>query len=504
MLTILAVIPVVVSSLPQCECYSKDIYRCSHLPANTTLIPFIPECRNKYNTLIITNSNIRVLSGQMFNLLPFRRGVQKLYLTRNQIKVINEDAFKNFTNLTELDLSHNVLNESQIVKSVCLNATLKRLHLDENPIEEMSSETFNCPVQAISILSLQILTITGCGIRNIAENTFFDFEKLTDLDLDRNKLTNLKLLEPLSGLRNLSLAYNNIQDVSIFNRSANNSLVSLCLDGNPVTMPKTGFLSSLQQLQCLSMQNMPKMAALPPLNLKALQTLQIGGNKFSVRDTDAFQNIRGLRTLNMTGVNLGDMSDKKLEKLFNPLANLTTLVLTNTTLKEKVGNTFKSKPHLTYLDVSQNHISDMSNSFRISHRIDTLLLNKNNIRFVDPKDLPQNISQKLDLSGNPFDCTCALAPFRVDYIPKHKDIIDIYSTNTYFCNGPRGFREKPLKDYNPTYIECHGFNRVVITALVLCVVLIFITCVIVVIYSNKQRISKYLQARKLKYQYSKI
>ena len=516
-LVILLVIP---DTSGKCEC-SKCVYLCRNLDSYTKQIPFVDIkhcCNNMTNIskLNVSRSHITVLPGKLFSRLPFTRYVTELFLAGNNISEIRNGVFKNFTMMVKLDLAHNQLKEHQIVNTVCLRAPLQHLHLDWNPIGNISSATFNCTssntTTAMSIDTLVELTMTDCDIQNIANNSFGEFTKVNSftLNLNRNKLSSLNFLEQLSAKEiYLYLAHNQLEDTSIFNNPGSasfvESVVLLSLDGNPILPPDRGlFLARLRRLRRLWLQNMPNLDKFPKMNLPKLSELQISYNNFTSPALDIFNNTRKLRYLNMTGINLGKLSVTDLERMFFPLQRLEKLILKSTELRGSVGSTFFFMKYMKNLELGDNHISNISGAFQTFTNIRTLLLNNNSISLVSPSDLPRTISSKLDLSGNPFECTCALAPFRTEYIPQHKKAINIYRTKSYVCHGPTAFKGKQLREFNPKYTECHGFNPYVITAIAVCVILILVVIVASVVDACKHRIKRYLQARKLTRQYTKI
>ena len=520
LLTVVAV--VILLTVPntsgKCWCNNKKniAYLCSNLDNKTIHIPFIHndtycnKLMNRISELHVKKSNIPFLSEKMFSQLPFTWNVTKLFLSGNNISEINKNAFKSFTKVEELDLSHNKLKEDQIVKAVCFNAPLKNLHLDLNPIGNISSSTFDCSnstsTKAIQ-MTLSNLTMSGCDIQHIENHTFVEFRKLNTLNLNENNLSSLIFLEHLSTkLSFLHVAYNQLEDISIFNESPSHveSLIQLSLDGNPIRIPRAGFLASLSKLRFLWLQHTTTVTKFPPMNLPELTNLQISYNNFTTPATDTFNNVPKLQFLDMTSNDLGNLSALDLPKMFLPLRRLRKLILKKTKLTCSIGSTFSYMRNMSDLDLSENKISNISGAFQTLTNIRTLLLNNNSISLVEPSDLPPAISSKLDLSGNPFECTCALAPFRTEYIPQHHKTIRIYKTKSYVCHGPMAFKGKQLREFNPKYTECHGFNPYVITAIAVCVILILIVIVASVADACKHRIKRYLEARKLTRQYTKI
>lgn len=172
------------------------------------------ECINKSLTSIPSGIQNVVqvidLSGNNLKSLPTRvflenglTNLQKIYITRCNLREIADDAFYQVTNLVELYLSENLLNEipAQIFKDSPL---LRRLQLSRNPIQRISNGTFN------SLPHLTVLELSSCEIHTIEPEAFKDLKNLEFLYLDDNKIKTLsvQVVKPFEKLYGLNLQKN--------------------------------------------------------------------------------------------------------------------------------------------------------------------------------------------------------------------------------------------------------------------------------------------------------
>ncbi|OQR76227.1 leucine-rich repeat-containing protein 4B-like, partial [Tropilaelaps mercedesae] len=144
------------------------------------------------NTLKALQNN-QVANAGLVNL-------QKLYLSQNQLRELQEHAFYKMNNLVELDLSHNKLG------AVPTNAfkhlvNLRQLLLKGNPITVLEDSSF------AHLRSLSVLELSSCKIETVARDAFAQLENLQVLKLDDNLISFISALTmaPLAKLHGISL-----------------------------------------------------------------------------------------------------------------------------------------------------------------------------------------------------------------------------------------------------------------------------------------------------------
>lgn len=160
------------------------------------------ECINK-SLLVIPDaldSGTQVLEFSGNNLRTLHRGkflkldlinLQRIYLSRCRISVIEDRTFEGLTNLVELDLSDNLLD---VIPSSSFQdcRSLMRLTLNRNPIKQLERGAF------MYLPSLNMLDLSNCDISKVEDGSFRGLTSLEWLNLDANKITSLPGALPTS------------------------------------------------------------------------------------------------------------------------------------------------------------------------------------------------------------------------------------------------------------------------------------------------------------------
>lgn len=153
------------------------------------------ECINK-DLLVIPealDSGTQVLEFAGNNLRTLHRGkflkldlinLQRIYLSRCRISIIEDRTFEGLTNLVELDLSDNLLD---VIPSTSFQdcPSLMRLTLSRNPIKHLARSAF------MQLSSLNTLDLSNCDISKVENESFRGLNSLEWLNLDANKITSL-------------------------------------------------------------------------------------------------------------------------------------------------------------------------------------------------------------------------------------------------------------------------------------------------------------------------
>ncbi|XP_046617558.1 leucine-rich repeat neuronal protein 1-like [Neodiprion virginianus] len=219
--------------------------------------------------------------------------VNRLILRENSINTIDEGAFLELRNLTELDLSHNQLTTpllgphvfrgrfspvayEPLPKMKVLNLAYNALHslhrdlfehlgsltvlsLEGNPFENIDDPT----VDALSYLSyLEELTLSYCDLDDLPEHVFHTPKFLKRVDLTGNKFSSPPLaLEDGRALEWVALDENPIKVINennAFPIMANLKELSLCCMHN-LTAIGAGAFSGLTGLEVLHIEGCPQL-----------------------------------------------------------------------------------------------------------------------------------------------------------------------------------------------------------------------------------------------------
>lgn len=151
-------------------------------------------------------------------------------LSNKNISSIDEDTFKNYTNLRYLDLSNNQLKSFKLSDGATY---LIQLDLSNNMIENLDSLAFN---------NLNTLILSRNKLKNLGANLFMNLSKLKYLEIRQNKLEqfNLESIRNSESLRSLDLSSNSIGVVRKGDLKNFRSLV-INFSDNPII--KVGYLN---------------------------------------------------------------------------------------------------------------------------------------------------------------------------------------------------------------------------------------------------------------------
>ncbi|XP_067129134.1 leucine-rich repeat-containing protein 24-like [Centruroides vittatus] len=183
---------------PKCNCIwrnGKQTAECPNLGFDRLPMGLDPGVQ----VLYLSRNNLTFLPPNGF-LAAGLVNLQRLYLSRCGIEIVDEYALYRITNLIELDLSENLLLH---VPSVAFNHVplLRHLLLNSNPISFIPAQAF------IDLKALTILEMSNCKLESIAARAFEGLEKLEVLKLDGNNLENVhgKTMLPLVSLHGITI-----------------------------------------------------------------------------------------------------------------------------------------------------------------------------------------------------------------------------------------------------------------------------------------------------------
>ncbi|KAI9586098.1 hypothetical protein GQX74_001945 [Glossina fuscipes] len=185
-----------------CECKwksGKESVLC--LNANLTHIPAPLDAGTQ--VLDLTGNEIASIPDDTFvevNLL----NLQKVYLAKCRLSILERHALRGLINLVELDLSYNALTRIPS-EALELVTELRELKLNGNPIHIVANDAF------LRMQRLVRLELSDCFISNVEVKAFAGLESsLEYLKLDGNKLSEVRsgTITSLSNLHGISLSRN--------------------------------------------------------------------------------------------------------------------------------------------------------------------------------------------------------------------------------------------------------------------------------------------------------
>lgn len=337
--------------------------------------------------LKISRCNIKKITKDMFSGLS---ELMDLNLEGNKIDEVAVGSFRNLVFLGDLNLSNN--NIAQLPRGIFDdNSQLAALDLSGNPLQKVDTSLFE---------NLEMLVLSNCQLK---EFTRGNLTSLVNLDLSNNLLTSLSsdVFGNMTNLEYLTLAKNQLTSLptDIF---ANNSRLSrIILDGNDLQrLPKfknsenfqTQFFScnecGLESIEPDIFQDMPALIRLHLSKnrirqidphafdlLRSLRILDISYNSIKHLDEDIFRYNSGLKTLNLALNNIPyidtrifahtktietlDMSNNGMQQIWhktdnNPLLSLQVLNLADNRISNITVSDLNVVPNLKVLNLNNN------------------------------------------------------------------------------------------------------------------------------------------------------
>ena len=479
-------------NLPEgCKCVNPHQPMISCQSLGLTNVPNV----TKAHLLDLGNNSISRLPANAFAHIS---GLKKLYLNRNKIGYIDQNAFAN-SDFEILDLSDNGFG---IVPSIFgeNEQSIGNIHRLKHSENHVRASTLNLENNDFASIQAGMFThVTGLKKLYLAKNKidFVHADAFAGLDLETLDLSNNILItippvfgDTQSGLTNLTFLGLSQNFISTLNNNGFNGLPNLqhlYLSDNPVNViqPKAWQGPSTLEIIELSADSLD-ILKIPTSNLEKITSLAISGarvqrldfmkpwfesfplvrhlklNNIGLRDTHMKKGdfpavwktqLRSLslrrnqlteipyRTLNLTSLVDLDLSENMIEKvaglgyiLPNPITVLK-FNISNNVLSYMKANKILSLKNAREMDMSNNRLTDV---WWTHSRIDQYLW-------------PDVV---LYLGGNLWSCSCSnkwmkdLAEHQV-----HKHMTDYEINNTYRC-GSGTYSGKLIRDVPKDYFVC--------------------------------------------------
>ncbi|PVD33556.1 hypothetical protein C0Q70_04813 [Pomacea canaliculata] len=431
-----------------CWC-SQDIADCSH---NDGRLQFVPKLPSTISRLDFSFNNLTHLHSDFFNNVT---QLASINLTGNGLSSIDQHAFRGLQNLTNITLDNNKLDFNS-VRPVLNVSSLVELRMSRNyNVKYIPDNIF----LEFSLPHLSDLAIAGINLRVLNMSVFKPLKKLVFLDVGINVIQSI-VADSLPSLTYLFLNNNNIGEdfiqtcsntkkslflMLLYLTLKDNNIYSLdqhvCLPNlerldlghNKVHFLRTGDFSNLQKLRLLNLSGL-RLKYIYPLAFASysLETLYMSssGIDFSSESISAqmFDQCPKLSFLQLDYNNFSNVTDAKLQKLFHRIPMLTTVYLGYSKIKTITSDTFKDIPHVKELSLYSNAIEDLPDGV-FDHLVNLTILRVNDNRLSEIRETTFSVStrqrlRQLDLSGNPYACTCSLSWFRSWTMDERKKFVN--------------------------------------------------------------------------------
>ncbi len=344
----------------------------------------------------------------------------------------------------------------------------------------------NCPLKIL-------LLIAAIQSSSLQKNTFISLRGLEILDLRYSVITTIEdgAFAGLDSLKTLYLANSTIgpqwkPSINLFPSNVH----ELNLDNIEVH----GVYSfwNLNQLIKLSLR---KSTHFPLNNMSfplknSLLHLDLTSSSLNNLPHEPFAMLSNLKIL--------DMSSCKLTfemHLFHKLNNLETLNLADCNINQIEPGLFRDQVKLHTLDLSRNFIKDCSDSlFLPLSGLQQLYLGENQIKTLHESFFKMWKTLEIDLSLNPFNCSCEMLWFRRLIEPSKRDpVIKFLNTDKYACASPVEYDRHRFIDIviNEMDRKCQIFPRYITIIVTTNYVALFVFIIFIVCYKYRWYVKWY-------------
>ncbi|KAK3575873.1 hypothetical protein CHS0354_006497 [Potamilus streckersoni] len=502
---------------PQCIC-QKTTVTCTNMF-------YIPPLPSKTKGLVFRNNFLPSISRNTFSNITNLK-LKTLLLSRCEIQNITADALYNFNSTLEiLDMSGNTgIDKQQLSSSLMPLRSIKVLSLNQiNMGNHLDSNFF----KGMNGSDLASIHLQDNNFNNIGDQAFQVFQHLKRLDFSHNKI-NFAEFSGLIPLEVLKLSFNRLFDIPDFcvngsskfpkmnllkldnnfidtrlkaSLSCLTSLKELHLDGNQIRYLDDNVFSQFKRLNRLYLQSMRlEYISSFAFNNSNLKSLYLRGCciKFTSSNFDyanLFQWCPNLQKLVLDSNNMRNVNATSLMSMVSPLKKLMYLSLQGMKLKYFPAEFFKPLVSLRHLDLTSNLISEWPRTlFSNVSNLRTLLMANNKIKVIKKEHFPSALMKnltKLDLSDNPFDCSCEnlwLRKWMNNILHQKPNIFSNNYPKSYKCTTPTSLEGTLLMTYNPTDEDCRTWGHVLMDIIITSSAVCFIFACAAVVYIQRWNI----------------
>ncbi|CAL1603770.1 unnamed protein product [Knipowitschia caucasica] len=335
--------------------------------------------------MLQNNQLMTVPSAALKNL----NSLQSLRLDANHITSVPDVSFEGLQQLRHLWLDDNNLREVP-VGSLTLQTNLQALTLALNRISYIPDNAF------ANLTSLVVLHLHNNRIREIGEKSFAGLVNLETLDLNFNNLMSFpNAIQSLPKLKELGFHSNDIASIPEGAFHNNPLLRAIHLYDNPLSAVGASAFQNLSDLQSLMLRGASKMENFPVLtNTNKLESLTLSGTKISSLPADLCDDLKHLRTLDLSYNNISDIPS------LQGCVRLREISFQHNSIHQIHRGTFQGLSSLRLLDLSRNEIRVIhKDAFLTLSALTNLDLSMNSLTLIPTSGL-SSLSQ-LKLSGNP-------------------------------------------------------------------------------------------------------
>nr|AGU70408.1 Toll like receptor 3 [Oryctolagus cuniculus algirus] len=402
--------------------------------------------------LDLSHNNLNMIDDDSFVWLPH---LKYLFLEYNNIVHLSNHSFYGLFNVRHLNLKRSFPKQSVSLTSLpkiddfsfqwlrCL----EYLNMEDNDIPSIKRNMFT------GLINLRYLSLSNSftNLRTLKNETFSSLahSPLLILNLTKNKISKIEsdAFSWLGSLEVLDIGINEIgQELTGQEWRGLENIFEIYLSYNKylqLTSNSFALVPSLQRLMLrrVALKNVD-ISPSPFHPLHDLTILDLSNNNLANINEEMLEGLEKLEVLDLQHNNLA-----RLWKQANPggpvhflkgLSHLHTLNLESNGFDEIPEGVFKNLFQLKSINLALNNLNVLPQSvFDDQVSLKSLNLQKNLITSVEKKvfgPVFKNLSN-LDMSFNPFDCTCESIAWFVNWINKTRTNISELSSH-YLCNTP--------------------------------------------------------------------
>lgn len=410
--------------------------------------------------LDLSHNNLNVIENESLAWLPH---LEYFFLEYNNIEHLFSHSFYGLLNVRYLDLRHSFAKQSISLAShpkiddfsFQWLKCLEYLNMEDNNFPGINSNMFT------GLIKLKHLSLSNsfASLRTLTNETFLSLAQspLVTLNLTKNKISKIEssAFFWLGHLQVLDLGLNEIgQELTGQEWRGLENIVEIYLSYNKclqLTSSSFALVPSLRRLMLrrVALRNVDSSPS-PFHPLRNLTLLDLSNNNIANINAELLEGLEKLEILDLQHNNLA-----RLWKHANPggpvhflkgLSHLHILNLESNGFDEIPAEVFKDLFELKSIDLGLNNLNIFPPSvFDDQTSLKSLNLQKNLITSVQKNVFGpafRNLSN-LDMSFNPFDCTCESIAWFVNWINRtHTNISELSSH--YLCNTPPQYHGFPV------------------------------------------------------------
>nr|XP_049700791.1 protein artichoke-like isoform X1 [Helicoverpa armigera] len=364
-------------------------------------------------TLDLSYNYLKKLSGYEINRMA---AIVNFNASHNALTTVDYNCFNQAVSLKVVDFSYNRINATIENIRFVVSSELEYLDFYNNSITGIQENAFiNGHLNYLNLINNNI---TG----EIRENTLSGLRNITELDLSRQSISNIKnkAFTQMVNLKHLNLSTNNI--IEIENASFSNSsiavldlshnkvthlhflqnclvnLTELYLNNNNISVVSISSFDAQTQMKKLDLSmNGIKIIEEYSLPLQNLQYLNIVGNALAgTIKENVFSPAKFLRFLDLSNFNI-----TRIENFaFVDLTGLARLNLSNNQIETIEPNNFIGVDNMYSLDLSCNRLTNLSINSTFLNNLKALYINDNFLTNISGLFKNKSKLLYLDVSNN--------------------------------------------------------------------------------------------------------